>query len=106
MPQAAIIKGCDLIQRYNVARIKLDGVLEGSCSFFVAALLATLNETYQLVYARIIRQPLAREFQFSQSAIIITMSLIKILRTREMRFTCIRTQASRRVNSRFPQCQA
>src|SRR6266704_3037838 len=75
-PQTAIIKRGNLLQHYNVARIEINGALEGSRSLFVASWLASLNITRQLEYARIVRQSLAREFQFSQSAIIIAVSLI------------------------------
>src|SRR6267143_7231661 len=75
-PQTAIIKRGNLLEHYNVARIELNGALEGLGCLLVTSLLAPLNVTRQLEYARIIRQSLARKFQFSQSAVIIEISLI------------------------------
>ena len=90
----------DLLQREKVARIEINGALQVSCGFFPASL-APLNETLQLDYPGIIGQGLVGNFQFSQGTAIIAISPIKIFRTREVRFTCIRTKAKCRLNGYF-----
>src|SRR5947207_15128900 len=92
MPQTGIIKLSNLLQQYNVARVELNGALEGSSRLFVAAVLALLNVTRQVEYARMIRQSEARKFQFSESASIIAISLINISRARQVQFARIRAQ--------------
>src|SRR5439155_25639297 len=57
-------------------------------------------------YPGIIGQALAGNFQFSQRAVIIEVSSIKILRAREVCFACIRAEAKCRFDSRFRQRQA
>src|SRR5947208_12929007 len=95
MPQTGIIKRSNLLQQYNVARVELNGALEGSSRLFVASLLAPLNVTRQLESARIVRQIRARRFQFSQSAVIIAISVKTISRGRPMRLPRTREQTSR-----------
>jgi hypothetical protein len=90
----------DLLQREKVARVEINRALQVFCGFFPASL-ATLNETLQLEYPRIIGQSLPGNSQLSQSAVIIEISPIKILRTREVRFTRIGTKASCRLNGCF-----
>src|SRR5439155_11504484 len=94
----------DLLQREKVARVEINRSLQVLCGFFPASL-APLNETLQLEYPGIIGQSLAGNFQLSQSAVIIKVSPIKILRTREVRFTRIGTKASCRLNGCFSQGQ-
>src|SRR4029077_17359218 len=91
-PQADIIIPGNLLQHSNVARIEINGALEGSRSLLVTSLLAPLNVARQLEYARIIGQSLARKFQFTQSAVIIEISMIDISRPYQVRFTSTRTQ--------------
>ena len=88
------------LQRFNVARVELNRALQISRGFFPAPL-TPLDVTRQPEYPRIIGQRLAGNFQFSQSTVVIAVSPIKILRTREMRFTSIRTKARRRLKGRF-----
>src|SRR6266550_2362335 len=85
-------------QRFNIARVQLHCSLQISRRFFPAPL-TPLDETRQPEYPRIIRQRLASNFQFSQSTVVITVRPIKILPTREMRFTSIGTKARRRLKS-------
>src|ERR1700760_1895123 len=100
-----IVADRNLLQGYNVARVKLYRALEVTQCLFLFAL-AALNVSVQLEYLRIIWQALASNTQFSESAPIIQVSLIKIRRTRQMCFTCIRTQTKCSLNSCFRQCQA
>ena len=60
-----------------------------------------VDETGQPEYPRIIRQRLAGNFQFSQSTVIIEVSPIKVLPTREVSFTSIRTEARGRLKGCF-----
>src|SRR5207247_7496379 len=78
--------------RSNIARVQLHRALQISRRFFPAPL-APLDETRQVEYPRIIPQRLAGNFQFSQSTVVIAVRPIKILRTRETRFTSIGTKA-------------
>src|SRR6266567_2965432 len=95
----------NLLERVNVARIEINRVLEVSCGLF-PALLPPLDKTLQLKYPRIIGQALAGSFQFSQGAVIIEVSPIKISRAREMRLACIGTKAKRLLDRRFSHGQA
>jgi len=95
-----LITLCSLLQRANVAGVELDRALEVLQGLFPAPL-APLDVALKLDYPGIIGQGLAGNFQFSQSAVIIEVSVIKILRTREVRFTSIRTEPKRGLNGRF-----
>src|SRR6516165_2300965 len=68
--------------------------------------LTPLNVTHQLRYPEVIRQSLASDFQFGQRTVIIEIPPIKILCTREMRFTCIGAKPSCRLDGRFRLRQA
>src|SRR5438067_13940307 len=87
----------NLLKREKIARIEVNRALQISCGFFPAPL-TPLDETGEIEYPRIIGQSLAGNFQFSQGTAIIAISPIKILRTREVRFTRIRAKAKCRLN--------
>src|SRR5437868_412472 len=94
----------DLLQREKVTRVEINRALKVSCGFFPASL-TPLDVTRQLEYPWIIGQSLAGDFQFSQGTAIIEISPIKILRTREACFACIRAKAKCRLNGCFCQGQ-
>ena len=85
-----VVIGRDLVQRLEVARVELNCALKVS-SGFVPAPLTPLDVAHQLEYPGIVWEALTSHFQLRQSAIIIEVSPIKILGTREVCFTCIRT---------------
>ncbi len=95
----------NLPQRENVARVEFDCALEAMQCLFVFTL-ATLDGALQFEYPGIIGQALAGNFQFSQRAVIIEVSSIKILRAREVCFACIRAEAKCGLDGRFRQRQA
>ena len=84
----------------EVARVELNRALEISGAFFPVSL-TVLNESGHLRYAEVIGQGAASNFQFGQCAVIIPVSPIKILRTRQVRFTCIRTKPRSCLNGRL-----
>src|SRR5262249_13139218 len=57
-------------------------------------------------YAEVIGQGLTSNFEFGQRTLIIAVSPIKILRTGEVRFTCIWTKSSCRLDGSFGLRQA
>ena len=68
--------------------------------------LATLNVTLQLEYPGIVGQTPACNFQFSQRAVIIEVSSIKIFCPRQMRLACVRLETKSRLDGCFRQRQA
>src|SRR5260370_207145 len=76
----------NLLERFNIARVEVSCALQVSCGRFPVSL-APLDITRQPEYPGVVGQGLAGNFQFSQSAIVIKMSMIKIAGMREMRFT-------------------
>src|SRR6516164_8605503 len=84
-----------LLKHEKVARVERDRALRISYAFFPAPL-TPLDQSRPTKYSPIIGHGLASKFQFAQSAVIIMISLIKILRPCEMRFTGIRAEARRR----------
>ena len=66
-------------------RIEVHCALQVLGGLFPASL-TPLNVTLQFEYLWIIGESLAGNFQFSQSAVVIEVSAIKISRTREVRF--------------------
>src|SRR5438105_3933849 len=89
-----IVAYCNLLKQVNVAWIEAKRALEVSCRLFPAALTA-LNETAQLEDPGIIRQALVRPFQFSERAIIIEVSCIKIPCPCEMCLSSLRMETER-----------
>src|SRR3954447_3530166 len=83
-----------------VARVELNGPIKIS-NRFVPAPLTPFDVTLQLDYSRVIGQALRGNFQFSQSAIVIEISPIKILGAREVRFPSVRLETRRRLDRRF-----
>src|SRR4029077_15531998 len=81
-----------VVEGVNVARVELKCPLEISSRFFPAPL-APLNVTRYAKYPRIVGQRLACNFQFSQSALVIKISIIKMKRSREVCFAGIWTDA-------------
>ena len=67
--------------------------------------LAPLDVAFQLEYLRIIGERLAGNFQFSQSAVVIEVSAIKVFRARKVCFACIGTEAECRLDRCFGQRQ-
>src|SRR5713101_4109183 len=94
-----------LPQRERVTRVELDRALKVSDCLFPAAL-TPLDQTALKKYPPIIGQGLASKFQFGQSAVIIAVSLIKILPACQVRFTGIWTESRRCLNGRISQRQA
>src|SRR5262245_9485153 len=90
---ATLVRERSFLQRSNVAGVKLDGALQISCGFFPAPLLS-LDVSCQFEYPRSIWCALARKFQFSQCTVVIEMSLVEIVRTRKVRFPCVRTKTN------------
>src|SRR6266513_2365631 len=86
--------------RKAIVRFNSQCALQISRGFFPAPL-TPVDETGQPEYPRIIRQRLAGNFQFSQSTVIIEVSPIKVLPTREVSFTSIRTEARGRLKGCF-----
>src|SRR5262249_17085976 len=60
--------------------------------------LTPLNVSHQLRYPEIIGQGLTGNFQFGQSAVVVAVSLVRVLGRRLMRFTRIGTKPSRGVD--------
>ena len=89
-----------LEKRVNVARVELNCPLEVSNALFPAPL-TPLDAAHQLEYVGTIWQAPACNFQFSQSAVVIEVSTIKVSSPREVRFTCIRTKTRCGLNSCF-----
>ena len=90
----------DVVERVNVARVELKCPLEASSGLFPAPL-TPLDETRYRKYPRIIGQGLAGNFQFSQSAIVIEVSVIKMIRSCEVCFAGIWTDAECFLNGCF-----
>src|SRR5437773_1745089 len=84
----------NLLERVNVLWVEFNRALEITRGLFPATL-PPLDETFQLEYSGIIGQRLASSFQFSQSAVVIEVSTIKIPRDCEMCVACIGTEANR-----------
>src|SRR5437762_573648 len=91
-PKKRVITCNPQLQQFNIARVQFHCALQISRGFFPVSL-TPLDETRPPEYPRIIRQRLAGNFQFSQSTVIIEVSPIKVLPTREVRFTSIRSNA-------------
>ena len=94
-----------LLKRVQVARVELKRTLQVLYGFFPPSL-PPLDVTGQLEYLWIVRQALTGNAQFSQSTIVIEVSPIKIPRTPQVRFTCVRTKARGRCEGCFSQRQA
>ena len=99
-PKKRVITCNPQYQRFNIARVQLHCALQILRRFFPVPL-TPLDETRQPEYPRVIRQRLAGKFQFSQSTVVIAVRPVKILPTREMRFTSVRTKAIGRLKSCF-----
>src|SRR5262245_1547907 len=67
----------DLLEGGNVARVEFNFALETAHSLFVFTL-AALDGCYQFIYSGIIGQALTGDFQFSERAVIIQVSSVKI----------------------------
>src|SRR5206468_7818338 len=89
----------------DVARVQLKRALQILYGLFPPPL-PPLDVAGQLKYLRIVGQALTSNVQLSQSNILIQVSTIKIPRTSEVRFTCIRTQARSCCESCLGQRQA
>ena len=90
----------EVVERVNVARVELKCPLEISSRFFPAPL-TPLDVTRYSKYPRIVGQRLAGNFQFSQSAVVIEVSIIKMKRSREVCFAGIWTDAECFLNGCF-----
>ena len=67
---------------------------------------ATLDVALEREWAGVIGQGLAGKLQFTQSALIIQVPSVKVLRTCKMCFACIRTEAKRRLDGCLRQREA
>jgi hypothetical protein len=85
------IRGRSFLQRENVVRIELNGLLQISRGFFPASL-TPLDESCQLEYPGSIGQRLARNFQFSQRSVVVEIPVVKILSTGKVGFCCVWTK--------------
>src|SRR5262245_11766541 len=95
---------CDVVERVNVTRIELKCPLEVSCRFFPAPL-TPFDTTHQKEYPGIIWQTSVCNFQFSQSALIIEVPIIKMPCSHEVGFAGIWTDAKCFLNGCFCCCQ-
>src|SRR5262249_23036489 len=95
----------NLLQRPAVARVQINGALQVTHRLILFTL-ATFDVTLQLENTGIIRQGFGGDFQFGQSAVIIEVASIKILRTRQVCLTRIWTELEGFLNGRFGQCQS
>src|SRR6476620_889852 len=82
----------DIVEGVKTARVELNCPLEASCGLFPAPLMP-LDRTHHREYRGIIWQAPACNFQFSQSAIVIEVSVIKMLCSRTVCFARIWTDA-------------
>src|SRR5215831_7103521 len=85
-------------QRGDITRIELGCPLIVSLRLFPASL-ALLNATHRFKYPRVVRQGVASNFQFSQRAVIVLVTLIKMQRLAQVRLASIGTNAKRLSNS-------
>src|ERR1700730_1771552 len=95
----------NLLKRFSVSRVEITRafqVLRG----LLPASLPPLDISHHPDYPRVIRQGLAGNLQFGQSATIIELAMIKISRMRQMRFTRIWTKAKRALDGRLRLCEA
>src|SRR6266576_2150804 len=83
---------CDAIERVKTAWVELNCALKASCGLFPASL-TLLDRTHHREYRGIIWQGPSCNFQFSQSAIVIEVSVIKMLCSRTVCFAGIWTDA-------------
>ena len=89
-----------VVEGVNVARVELKCPLQISSRFFPAPL-APLDVSRYSKYPRIVGQCMPCNFQFSQSGLVIKISVIKVIRSREMYFASIWTDAERFLNGCF-----
>src|SRR5215472_4276628 len=94
--QMTITEG-NLLQREAIARIEINGALQTTHRLFLFAL-ATLDVTLQLEHTGIVRQGLSGHVQLGERAVIIEVAAIEVLGACQMCFTCIRTEAKRRLD--------
>src|SRR5438093_11147967 len=83
---------CDISERVKTARVEFNCPLKVAHGFFPASL-TPLDVTGHREYPGIIWQAPACNVQFSQSAIVIEVSIIKMICSCEMCFAGIRTNA-------------
>src|SRR5215470_9624746 len=83
-----------LLQRVSIQGIQFTCALQLLCRP-VPVPLPSLNETYQLEHQRIVGQALAGNFQFGQGSVVLAISPIEVLSTRQVCFTCVRPEAKR-----------
>src|SRR6266480_1139464 len=83
---------CDISERVKVARVELNCPLEVSSGLFPAPL-TPLDETHHREYPGIIWQAPACNFQFSKSAIVLEIAVIKVKCSCEVCFAGIWTNA-------------
>ena len=75
----------NLLKRFSITRVKVNCALEVLHRLLPTSL-SPLDVTHELEYPRIIRKSLASNFQFSQRATMIEVSMIKISRVRQVCF--------------------
>src|SRR5438067_2576306 len=90
----------DVVEGGDVARVEFKCALEISSGIFPAPL-TPLDETRYSKYPRIIWQRLASNFQFSQSALVIEVPIVKVIRSRPVCFAGIWTDAKCFLNGCF-----
>src|ERR1051325_2628943 len=95
---------CNRLQHPKISRVKFSGALKASRRLLPVAL-TPLDEAGEEQYLRIIWQRSARNFQLSQSTVVIDVSPVKIPRARQVRFACIRTESRGPLNGSFRQGQ-
>src|SRR5205814_4674294 len=98
-PDHSVIKS-GVVEPQNVARVELNCPLQISGGLFPAPL-TPLDPAHQPEHPGIIRQAPACNFQFSQSAIVIEVSLIKMARSCKVCFARIWTDAKGFADGRF-----
>src|ERR1043166_7152846 len=87
----------DLLQGKKVARIKVNRTLEALQRLLLLPL-APLNVALQFRHHGIIRKSLTSDLQFSQSAIIIEVSSVKVFSACEVCFTRVGSEAKCRLD--------
>src|SRR5438046_9116993 len=76
---------CDIAERVKVSRVELNCPFEASYGFFPASL-TPLDKAHHREYPGIIWQAPACDFQFSQCAIVVEVSIIKTMCSCEVCF--------------------
>src|SRR5204862_2548395 len=81
----------NLLQREKVAGIEFNRVLEIAQTFLLFTL-TTVNITLLFEYERIVGKRLLRNFELRQSSLVVKILVVKMLGTRQVRFSRVWTQ--------------